>query len=202
MLTVRRCAGPTGQRKLRDAGIDRPAGGHVSRGALPDGGSVQLRHAFGAARGGSFRSARIIRRTCRIARRLASVRLFVYRCDITNRFVAKSISSFAHYDLSEAERSLLEALATHLAAAMENLRTGSAGAQTAVAQEQKFPRARAARFIAQSPAFLKMQVQLLRDAQASGDAELIAQVVGEIDEGVRELQRCTRTAAAFPHACQ
>ena len=40
---------------------------------------------------GSFRSARIIRRTCRIARRLASVRLFVCRCDITNRFVAKLI---------------------------------------------------------------------------------------------------------------
>ena len=35
-------------------------------------------------------------------------------------------------------------------------------------------------------AFLKMQVQLLRDAQTSGDRALIAQVVGEIDEGVRE----------------
>ncbi len=92
----------------------------------------------------------------------------------------------AHYDLSEAERSLLEALATHLAAAMENLRLGALEREAAVAQERNFLARELHDSIAQSLAFLKMQVQLLRDAQASGDAELIAQVVGEIDEGVRE----------------
>jgi len=92
----------------------------------------------------------------------------------------------AHYDLSEAERSLLEALATHLAAAMENLRLGALEREAAVAQERNFLARELHDSIAQSLAFLKMQVQLLRDAQASGDSALIAQVVSEIDEGVRE----------------
>ena len=92
----------------------------------------------------------------------------------------------AHYELSEAERSLLEALATHLAAAMENLRLGALEREAAVAQERNFLARELHDSIAQSLAFLKMQVQLLRDAQTSGDRALIAQVVGEIDEGVRE----------------
>ncbi len=69
---------------------------------------------------------------------------------------------------------------------MENLRLGALEREAAVAQERNFLARELHDSIAQSLAFLKMQVQLLRDAQASGDAELIAQVVGEIDEGVRE----------------
>ncbi len=92
----------------------------------------------------------------------------------------------AHYDLLPAERSLLEALATHLAAAMENLRLGALEREAAVAQERNFLARELHDSIAQSLAFLKMQVQLLRDAQASGDRDLIAQAVGDIDEGVRE----------------
>lgn len=92
----------------------------------------------------------------------------------------------AHYELSAAERSLLEALSTHLAAAMENLRLGALEREAAVAQERIFLARELHDSIAQSLAFLKMQVQLLRDAQQSGDRALLAQVVADIDEGVRE----------------
>lgn len=92
----------------------------------------------------------------------------------------------ARYELSSAERSLLEALATHLAAAMENLRLGALEREAAVAQERNFIARELHDSIAQSLAFLKLQVQLLRDAQAQGDSSLIEQAVSEIDEGVRE----------------
>lgn len=98
------------------------------------------------------------------------------------------ISLFFHaqYELSAAEQSLLEALATHLAAAMENLRLGALEREAAVAQERTFIARELHDSIAQSLAFLKLQVQLLRDAQAQGDDSLIDKAVSEIDEGVRE----------------
>ena len=92
----------------------------------------------------------------------------------------------ARYELSSAERSLLEALTTHLAAAMENLRLSALEREAAVAQERNFLARELHDSIAQSLAFLKLQVQLLRDAQAKGDSSLIEQAVGEIDAGVRE----------------
>lgn len=92
----------------------------------------------------------------------------------------------ARYELSSAERSLLEALAAHLAAAMENLRLGALEREAAVAQERNFLARELHDSIAQSLAFLKLQVQLLRDAQAKGDASQVGQAVSEIDEGVRE----------------
>ena len=92
----------------------------------------------------------------------------------------------AQYELSTNERSLLEALATHLAAAMENLRLGALEREAAVAQERNFLARELHDSIAQSLAFLKLQVQLLRDAQARGNVSQIEQAVSEIDEGVRE----------------
>ncbi len=92
----------------------------------------------------------------------------------------------AQYELSVAERSLLEALAAHLAAAMENLRLSAVEREAAVAQERSFIARELHDSIAQSLAFLKMQVQLLRDARKRGDATLVDQAVSEIDEGVRE----------------
>ncbi len=92
----------------------------------------------------------------------------------------------AQYGLSAAERSLLEALATHLAAAMENLRLSALEREAAVAQERSFIARELHDSIAQSLAFLKMQVQLLRDGRARGDAALIDQAVSDIDDGVRE----------------
>jgi len=87
---------------------------------------------------------------------------------------------------SEAERSLFETLASHLASAMENLRLNALEKEAAVAQERNLLARELHDSIAQSLAFLKIQVQLMRDALASGDRRAIEQVLEEIDTGVRE----------------
>ncbi|MBN8492787.1 MAG: type IV pili methyl-accepting chemotaxis transducer N-terminal domain-containing protein [Burkholderiales bacterium] len=92
----------------------------------------------------------------------------------------------AQHTPSAAEQSLLEALAAHLAAAMENLRLDSLAKEAAVSQERNLLARELHDSIAQSLAFLKIQVQLMRDALASGDAARIQAVLGEIDAGVRE----------------
>ena len=92
----------------------------------------------------------------------------------------------AHVDLSPSERSLLDALAAHLAGAMENLRLNALEKEAAVAQERTFLARELHDSIAQSLAFLKIQVQLMRDALESGDAGCVQRVLGEIDTGVRE----------------
>ena len=92
----------------------------------------------------------------------------------------------AQVDLSEAERSLLDALSVQLAGAMENLRLSALGLEAAVSQERSFLARELHDSIAQSLAFLKIQVQLMRDAIARGDPEQVQHVLGEIDVGVRE----------------
>ena len=92
----------------------------------------------------------------------------------------------AQIDISAAERSLLEALCVQLAGAMENLRLNALGLEAAVSQERSFLARELHDSIAQSLAFLKIQVQLMRDAIHQGDAEQIQHVLGEIDVGVRE----------------
>ena len=92
----------------------------------------------------------------------------------------------AQVTLSTSERSLLEALTAHLASAMENLRLKALEQEAAVAQERMFIARELHDSIAQSLAFLKIQVQLLRDAIASGNERQMGQVLGEIDTGVRE----------------
>ncbi|MEO8306228.1 MAG: type IV pili methyl-accepting chemotaxis transducer N-terminal domain-containing protein [Betaproteobacteria bacterium] len=92
----------------------------------------------------------------------------------------------AHVALSPSERSLLEALAAHLAGAMENLRLNALEKEAAVAQERTFLARELHDSIAQSLAFLKIQVQLMRDALESGESERVQRVLGEIDTGVRE----------------
>jgi len=87
---------------------------------------------------------------------------------------------------SAAERSLLEALSSHLAGAMDNLRLNALEKEAAVAQERNLLARELHDSIAQSLAFLKIQVQLMRDAVASGDPQAIKQVLEEIDAGVRE----------------
>jgi two-component system, NarL family, nitrate/nitrite sensor histidine kinase NarX len=87
---------------------------------------------------------------------------------------------------SEAERSLLEALTAHLTAAMENLRLDGLAKEAAVSQERNLLARELHDSIAQSLAFLKIQVQLMRDALRSGNAERVQAVLGEIDTGVRE----------------
>ena len=92
----------------------------------------------------------------------------------------------AQIDISDAERSLLEALTVQLAGAMENLRLNALGLEAAVSQERSFLARELHDSIAQSLAFLKIQVQLMRDALAKGDAQQVQHVLGEIDVGVRE----------------
>ena len=87
---------------------------------------------------------------------------------------------------SAAERSLLETLTAHLAGAMENLRLNALEKEAAVAQERTFLARELHDSIAQSLAFLRIQVQLLRDALDHGSAEAIAQALQEIDTGLRE----------------
>ena len=81
---------------------------------------------------------------------------------------------------------MLEALTAHLSAAMENLRLDSLAKEAAVSQERNLLARELHDSIAQSLAFLKIQVQLMRDALASGNATRIQSVLGEIDTGVRE----------------
>ena len=88
--------------------------------------------------------------------------------------------------LSVAERSLLEALAAHLAAGLENIRLAALAKEAAVAEERGFIARELHDSIAQSLAYLKIQVQLMRDALAAGDAGRIAAVLADIDTGVRE----------------
>jgi two-component system nitrate/nitrite sensor histidine kinase NarX len=87
---------------------------------------------------------------------------------------------------SQAERSLLEALVAHLSAAMENLRLDGLAKEAAVSQERYLLARELHDSIAQSLAFLKIQVQLMRDALASGHAQRVQSVLAEIDTGVRE----------------
>ncbi|MDD5334944.1 MAG: type IV pili methyl-accepting chemotaxis transducer N-terminal domain-containing protein [Rhodoferax sp.] len=92
----------------------------------------------------------------------------------------------ARVNPSEAERSLLDALSSHLAGAMENLRLNALEKEAAVSQERHLLARELHDSIAQSLAFLKIQVQLMRDAQQAGDAAQMKQVLEEIDVGVRE----------------
>ncbi|MFO1325416.1 MAG: type IV pili methyl-accepting chemotaxis transducer N-terminal domain-containing protein [Burkholderiales bacterium] len=88
--------------------------------------------------------------------------------------------------LGAPERSLLEALAAHLAGAMENLRLNALEKEAAVAQERGFLARELHDSIAQSLAFLRIQVQLLRDALDGADEPGVRRALGEIDTGVRE----------------
>ncbi len=102
--------------------------------------------------------------------------------------VMGEVDLFFHkqFSLSPAERSLLEALTAHLAGAMENLRLVALEKEAAVSQERTFIARELHDSIAQSLAFLKIQVHLLRDALAEGRAHEVNEAVTEIDAGVRE----------------
>ena len=87
---------------------------------------------------------------------------------------------------SPALRSLLEALGSHLASAMENLRLNALEKEAAVSQERIYLARELHDSIAQSLAFIKIQVQLMRDAVRSGNSAEVHEILEEIDTGVRE----------------
>ncbi|MDE2605310.1 MAG: type IV pili methyl-accepting chemotaxis transducer N-terminal domain-containing protein [Burkholderiales bacterium] len=94
--------------------------------------------------------------------------------------------------LGEEERGLLDALASHLAGAMEALRAGAMEREAAVAQERGLLARELHDSIAQSLAFLKIQVQLLRQAAQRRDAQGLERIAAELDAGVRESQADVR----------
>jgi two-component system, NarL family, nitrate/nitrite sensor histidine kinase NarX len=88
--------------------------------------------------------------------------------------------------LDDEERDLLDTLASHMASAMESLRASALEREAAVAQERGLLAQELHDSIAQSLAFLKIQVQLLRDALRRQDVAAMERTVGELDAGVRE----------------
>lgn len=88
--------------------------------------------------------------------------------------------------LRDHERSLLEALVAHLATAIEGLRLSALEREAAVSRERNLIAQELHDSIAQSLAFLKIQVQLLRGALSRGDALAVECTLAEIDDGVRE----------------
>jgi two-component system nitrate/nitrite sensor histidine kinase NarX len=92
----------------------------------------------------------------------------------------------ARISITESERSLLEALTSHLGSAMENLRLNALEKEAAVSQERNLLARELHDSIAQSLAFLKIQVKLMQDALHSGDQARMRVVLDEIDTGVRE----------------
>ena len=89
-------------------------------------------------------------------------------------------------ELGDAERTLLDALTGHLASGIENLRVNALEKEAAVAEERSFLARELHDSIAQALAFLKIQVQLMREALERGDRDAVAQALAEIELGVRE----------------
>lgn len=87
---------------------------------------------------------------------------------------------------SEEERGLFEVLASHLAGAMESLRAAAMNRESAVAGERQLLAQELHDSIAQSLAFLKIQMQLLRDAMSRGDESAVQASMSELDAGVLE----------------
>ena len=88
--------------------------------------------------------------------------------------------------LSDDDRALLETIASHLAGAIEGLRAAALQRETAVAEERSFIARELHDSIAQSLAFLKIQLGLLRNDIKSTDAARIDRTLGELDAGVHE----------------
>jgi two-component system nitrate/nitrite sensor histidine kinase NarX len=87
---------------------------------------------------------------------------------------------------ADVDHELLDTLASHLASAMESLRAAALEREAAVAEERGLLARELHDSIAQSLAFLKIQVQLLREALKAGNAQGTARAIAELDEGVRE----------------
>ncbi len=89
-------------------------------------------------------------------------------------------------ELSDDDRALLETMASHLAGAIEGLRAAALHRESAVAEERSFIARELHDSIAQSLAFLKIQMGLLRSAIRRGDGARIDSTLVELDAGVHE----------------
>lgn len=88
--------------------------------------------------------------------------------------------------LQEGDRELLDALASHLASAMESLRAQALEREAAVAEERGLLARELHDSIAQALAFMKIEVKLLRQAVSREDALAVQRIIGELDQGIRE----------------
>lgn len=88
--------------------------------------------------------------------------------------------------LSVEDRDLYDALAGHLANAVENLRTQALVREAAVSEERAMLARELHDSIAQALAFLRIQVTLLRNALQAKNTEQVDKVLNEIDLGVKE----------------
>lgn len=84
------------------------------------------------------------------------------------------------------ENGLYEALASHLANAIENLRTEALLREAAASEERTLLARELHDSIAQSLAFLKIQLALLRGALQRGDQPAVELAVTELEAGIRE----------------
>ena len=89
-------------------------------------------------------------------------------------------------NLSADEVELLDALASHLASALEGLRAAALEREAAVGEERALLARELHDSIAQSLAFLKIQVQLLRAATLKEQPEQVQVALDELDLGLRE----------------
>jgi two-component system, NarL family, nitrate/nitrite sensor histidine kinase NarX len=88
--------------------------------------------------------------------------------------------------LSSEEGELLDALASHLASGLESLRAAALEREAAVGEERALLARELHDSIAQSLAFLKIQVQLLRNASRNEQSENVELALDELDTGLRE----------------
>lgn len=88
--------------------------------------------------------------------------------------------------LGDEERELLDMLAAHLGGAMEALRAAAIEREVAITEERGLIARELHDSIAQSLAFMKIQVQLLRQARQRGDADAMQRTLDELDAGLRE----------------
>ena len=88
--------------------------------------------------------------------------------------------------LSGDEVELLDALASHLASALEGLRAAALEREAAVGEERAMLARELHDSIAQSLAFLKIQVQLLRTATQKAQPTQVQAALDELDAGLRE----------------
>lgn len=88
--------------------------------------------------------------------------------------------------LGDDDRALLDALASHLAGAMESLRAGALEREAAVAEERSLLARELHDSIAQGLAFQKIQVQLLRDGWRRADRAQAERALAELEAGVKE----------------
>ena len=132
---------------------------------LADGGSAELGH---CARAGY---ETVISVPVRLQERLVGELNLFYR---------------APRQLSGDDRSLLETIASHLAGAIEGLRAAALQRETAVAEERGFLARELHDSIAQSLAFLKIQIGLLRGGLQAGDTARVERSLRELDAGVHD----------------